>query len=63
MLGYSEEKALKQLNNIYDTLLEIFRKSEKEGITKHEAAKCLTEQRIIKAKNIKLMDNDATLPC
>jgi leucine dehydrogenase len=63
MIGYSEEKALKQVNNIYDTLLEIFRKSEKEGITTHEAAKCLAEQRIIKAKNIKLMDNYATLPC
>jgi leucine dehydrogenase len=63
MIGYSEEKALKQLNNIYDTLLEIFRKSQKEGITTHEAAKCLAEQRIIKAKNIKLMDNYATLPC
>lgn len=63
MIGYSEEKALKQLNNIYDTLLEIFRQSEKEGITTHEAAKCLAEQRIIKAKNIKLMDNYATLPC
>jgi leucine dehydrogenase len=63
MLGYSEEKALKQLNNIYGTLLEIFRKSEKEGITTHEAAKCLAEQRIIKAKNKKLMDNYARLRC
>lgn len=63
MIGYSEEKALKHLNNIYDTLLEIFRKAKKEGITTHEAAKCLAEQRIMKAKNIKMMDKYATLPC
>jgi leucine dehydrogenase len=63
MIGYSEEKALKHLNNIYDTLLEIFRKSEKEAITTHEAAKCLAEQRIMKAKNIKMMDKYATFPC
>lgn len=55
MIGYEEEKALSQLNNIYSTLLEIFESAEKEGYTTYEASKVLAEKRILKAKHIKLM--------
>jgi leucine dehydrogenase len=61
MIGYNQEKALKHVDGIYDTLLEIFRKAKKEGITTHEAAKRIAEQRIMRAKNIKIMAQYAAL--
>ena len=51
MIGSDEEKTLKQLNNIYHSLLDIFRRAKEEGITTHEAAKHLAEERIMRAKN------------
>ncbi|MBG1259764.1 Glu/Leu/Phe/Val dehydrogenase family protein, partial [Nostoc commune] len=53
MIGYNEEKASKQLNNIYDTLLEIFDISQKQQITTNEASKQLGEARIKKGENQK----------
>ena len=50
MIGYDEQKAFQQLNNIYDTLLEIFNRSKQQEITTNHAAKQLAEERITKAR-------------
>ncbi len=50
MIGYNEEKAFKQVNNIYDTLLEIFARAQQQDITTNEAAKQLAEDRILNAR-------------
>ncbi|OUL24947.1 tryptophan dehydrogenase ScyB [Nostoc sp. 106C] len=50
MIGYNEEKAFKQVHNIYDTLLAIFEIANQQGITTNDAAKRLAEERIISAK-------------
>ena len=50
MIGYEEEKAFKQLNGIYDTLLEIFNIAKQQDITNFEAAQKLAEERIKKAR-------------
>lgn len=52
MIDSDEEHTLKQLNNIYNTLLDIFKISKEEKINTHEAAKHLAEERIMKAKNL-----------
>ncbi|MGK7872895.1 MAG: tryptophan dehydrogenase ScyB [Xenococcaceae cyanobacterium] len=51
MIGSDEEKILEQLNNIYKTLLDIFKISKEQKISTHEAAQHLAEERIMKAKN------------
>jgi leucine dehydrogenase len=51
MIGYDEQKAFQQVNNIYDTLLEIFTISQQQQITTNEASKQLAEARIRKAKS------------
>ncbi|NJQ98987.1 MAG: hypothetical protein HC784_18475, partial [Hydrococcus sp. CSU_1_8] len=53
MIGYEEGTALRQLNNIYDTLLRIFGIARQQEITTHEASQKLAEQRIEKGKNQK----------
>ena len=50
MIGYEEDKAFKQLNGIYDTLMEIFRIAKQQDITDFEAAQKLAEERIRKAR-------------
>lgn len=50
MIGYNEEKAFKQVHNIYDTLLAIFEMAKQQEITTNDAAKRLAEERIISAK-------------
>ena len=50
MIGYEDDKAFKQLNGIYDTLLEIFNLAEQQNINNFEAAQKLAEQRIKKAR-------------
>jgi leucine dehydrogenase len=50
MVGYEEEKALKQLNNIYDTLLKIFDLAQEQAITTYEASQKLAHDRINNAK-------------
>ena len=50
MIGYDEDKAFKQLNGIYDTLLEIFNIAKQQDITNFEAAQKLAEDRIEKAR-------------
>ena len=44
--GYSSERALKQAEGIYSTILEILTIAEKEGIPPHEASRRLAEDRI-----------------
>lgn len=53
MIGYDETKAFQQLNNIYDTLLEIFAIAQSAEITTYEASRRLAEERIAKAKSLK----------
>ncbi|MCC5636751.1 tryptophan dehydrogenase ScyB [Nostoc sp. CHAB 5844] len=50
MIGYDEDKAFKQVNNIYDTLLKIFGIAYQQGITTNDASKRLAEERILKAR-------------
>jgi leucine dehydrogenase len=54
MIGYNEEKAFKQVKNIYDTLLEIFARADKQAITTNAAAMQLAEDRI---KNARILKN------
>lgn len=49
-----EPQYLKQIHSIYDTLLEIFQKSKEENITTQDASKRLAEERIMRAKNLKV---------
>ena len=44
MIGYEEDKAYRQLNGIYDTLLEIFNIAKQQDITSFEAAQKLAEE-------------------
>ncbi|GBE91876.1 tryptophan dehydrogenase ScyB [Nostoc cycadae] len=53
MIGYDEDKAFKQVNNIYDTLLKIFGIAYQQGITTNDASKRLAEERILQARAIK----------
>ena len=53
MIGYDEEKAFKQVHNIYDTLLAIFNIAKQQEITTNDAAKRLAEDRIRGAKQSK----------
>ena len=53
MIGYDETKAFQQLNNIYDTLLEIFAIAKSAEITTYEASRHLAQERINKAKSLK----------
>jgi leucine dehydrogenase len=55
MVGYNEERAFKQVENIYDTLLEIFERAQKQGISTNDASKQLAEDRINKARHLKAM--------
>ena len=54
MIDADDEQTVQQLNNIYETLLEIFSKAEDEGITTHEASKRLAEERIMNARKLKV---------
>ncbi|WP_414544605.1 tryptophan dehydrogenase ScyB [Nostoc sp. CCY0012] len=53
MIGYDEEKAFQQVEQIYDTLLAIFEIAKQQQITTNEASKRLAEARIMNAKKIK----------
>lgn len=55
MIGYDEQRAFQQLNNIPKTLVEIFQKADNEQITTHDAAHYLAEERIQKARETKKM--------
>jgi len=54
MIDSDDANSLQQLNNIYDSLLTIFKKAEEDEITTQEGSKRLAEERIRKAKAIKL---------
>ena len=51
--GYDKEKAFNQAEKIYDTLMEIFKRSKKESITTHQAAALQAEDRIKKIATLK----------
>lgn len=53
MIGYNEEKAFQQVENIYDTLLEIFSRAQQRGITTNDASKQIAEDRIMKVRQSK----------
>jgi leucine dehydrogenase len=55
MIGYDEDRAFQQVNNIYDTLLEIFERSTKQEISTNDASKQLAEDRIKRARHLKTM--------
>ena len=46
LLSWSPEQVLERINAIYDTLLDIFKSAEDEGITPNEAADRLAEERL-----------------
>ena len=46
--GYNREEALAKTKEIYNTTLEILKKSELEGITSHEAARQIAQVRVAK---------------
>ncbi|MBD2345743.1 tryptophan dehydrogenase ScyB [Anabaena subtropica] len=50
MIGYEEDTAFKQVNNIYDTLLAIFDIAQQQSITTNDASKRLADERIMKAR-------------
>ncbi|WYL95191.1 MAG: tryptophan dehydrogenase ScyB [Gloeotrichia echinulata IR180] len=50
MIGYDEENAWRQLNNIFNTLMEIFTRAREEELTTYEASKRLAQDRIMIAK-------------
>ncbi|MFQ4144826.1 Glu/Leu/Phe/Val dehydrogenase dimerization domain-containing protein [Chlorogloeopsis sp. ULAP02] len=54
MIGNDDEKALSHVRKIYDTVLEIFDKAEREEITTYTASKLLAEERIKKQKQQKI---------
>ncbi len=51
--GYSQERALKQAEGIYDTMLKIYSISKKENVPTYEASNRLAEQRINAISRIK----------
>ena len=51
--GYDKEKAFNQAEKIYDTLMEIFKRSKQESITTHQAAALQAEDRIKKIATLK----------
>ncbi len=57
--GYNQERAFKQAEGIYDTLLEIFRVSEEQGIPTNAASDRLAEERIQQVARIKRFYTDS----
>ena len=54
LIDADDAQIVKHVNSIYDTLLEIFSKARLDGVTTHEASKRLAEERITKAKKLKV---------
>lgn len=50
--GYNKEEALFKTKKIYDTTIEILRKSEFEAITSHDAALQIAESRVLLAQQL-----------
>ena len=46
IIGYGKEEALRRTENIYNTTLEIFNFAEVQGMTTHQAALSIAENRI-----------------
>lgn len=54
LIDADEVQIEKQVNKIYETLLEIFSIAKEEGITTHDASKHLAEERIMRVKKLKV---------
>ena len=54
VIGYNREAAMKKTENIYNTTLNIYKKSKEENIPTYLAANRIAEQRIESIGNIKL---------
>jgi leucine dehydrogenase len=52
--GYNKTAALSQAENIYNTTLNIFKTSEEQKISTHQAARQLAEKRINEVGNIRI---------
>jgi len=50
IVGYEKEEAMRRTENIYNTTLEIFNFAESKGITTHQAALSIAENRIAERK-------------
>jgi leucine dehydrogenase len=50
IVGYGKEEAMRRTENIYNTTLEIFSFAESKGITTHQAALSIAENRIAERK-------------
>ena len=48
LIGYDETEIFSKTEAIYDTTLNIYRKSDEDGVTTHEAAKQIAQERIDK---------------
>ena len=46
LLGWERERALRKIDEIYDTVLEVFEAAKAQGITPHQAADRLAEDRL-----------------
>ena len=46
IVGYEQGESIRKTENIYNTTLEIFNLSKKEGITTHQAALDIAQNRI-----------------
>lgn len=53
LIGYSEERVMQKVANIYDTVLDVFAIAKREGLTTHAAADRLAEERIAKIKHVR----------
>jgi leucine dehydrogenase len=53
MIGYDEKKVFRQIDGIFDTLIEIFTLAQQKGISTNDASKQLAEDRIISARKLK----------
>jgi leucine dehydrogenase len=51
--GYVQERARKQASGIYDILVRVFQKAEKEGVSTSEAANRLALERLSQVKNLR----------
>lgn len=54
MIDAEDDEIMEQVQKIYDPLLEIFSKAKAEGITTHEASLRLAEERIMRARKLKV---------
>ena len=55
--GYDSEAARAQATHIYDTLLEVYREAERQGIPTHKASDAVAERRILNMRAVAPLHN------